>query len=412
MKRTGIQYGLVVGAIAVFLLSGVSSCWAYPYVKVEGRQLLTDFDRDGRYEPFLVKGMGYSNTPIGSFPSQYGLCWYRGTTDGQPQFDCPGEQEYDNPLLLDQDLPLIKGMNANTIRTWGKVTPALLKKAQEQGLKVIAGYWIPHQLDYVNGDLAFLKKDILDYVAEFKDDPAILMWGIANENEMAFCTYKGADESCRREDQAAAFYKFINTLARNIKAVEGDSFHPVMLVSADLGDIGVHATDDVLADVDIHGCNVYRGEDFGAKTNNFFLQYQKRSAKPVLITEFGTDAWFVLGADHPENGKERPDMQARYIAGCWDTILAYNAAHDGPNIGGVVFQYADGWWKDEGEWDPSAVTHDCGYTPGAHAGPDGYMNQEWYGVMALEPNPVPGQLDILRPRAAYEVIKEKFAGEL
>ncbi|HQP12675.1 MAG TPA: hypothetical protein PK470_07925, partial [Candidatus Omnitrophota bacterium] len=72
MKRTGIQYGLVVGAIAVFLLSGVSSCWAYPYVKVEGRQLLTDFDRDGRYEPFLVKGMGYSNTPIGSFPSQYG----------------------------------------------------------------------------------------------------------------------------------------------------------------------------------------------------------------------------------------------------------------------------------------------------------------------------------------------------
>lgn len=412
MNKTGVRRGVVMGAIVWFILSGISPCWAYPYVRVEGRQLLTDFDRDGRYEPFVVKGMGYSNTPIGSFPSQYGLCWYRGTAEGQPQFECPGDQEYEDPLLLDQDLPLIKDMNANTIRTWGKVTPLLLKKANELGLKVIAGYWIPHQLDYVNGDLAALEKDILDYVAEFKDDPAILIWGIANENEMAFCTFQGAGASCRREDQAAAYYRFMNALARKIKALEGDSCHPVMMVSADLGDIGVHATDEVLADVDIHGCNVYRGGDFGPKTNNFFQQYEKRSSKPVLIAEFGTDVWFVLGADHPENGKERPEMQAKYIAESWDTIMTYNAAYGGPNIGGVVFQYADGWWKHGGQWSPSAVTHDCGYTPDVHAGPDGYMNEEWYGVMALEPNPIPGQPDILRPRAACDVIKDKFSGQL
>ncbi|HOY10540.1 MAG TPA: hypothetical protein PLB05_10785 [Candidatus Omnitrophota bacterium] len=412
MNRTGIKYGLATGVIMAVILLGISPCWAYPYVRVDGRRLLTDFDRDGRYEPFLVKGMGYSNTPIGSFPSQYGLCWYRGTSDGQPQFECPGDQEYDNPLLLDQDLPLIKDMNANTIRTWGKVTPELLKKANELGLKVIAGYWIPHQLDYVNGDLAALEKDILDYVAEFKDDPAILMWGISNENEVAFCTFKDAGPSCRREDQAAAFYKLMNTIARKIKELEGESFHPVMMVSADLGDIGVHAGDEALPDVDVHGCNVYRGGDFGPKANNFFQQYEKRSRKPVLITEFGTDAWFVLGADHPERGKERPDMQAKYIAESWDTIMAYHVTRGGPNIGGVVFQYADGWWKYKGDWDPSAATHDCGYTPDVHAGPDGYMNEEWFGVMALEPNPVPGQLDNLHPRPAYDVIKEKFAGEL
>ena len=412
MKKAWIKYGICWGALAGFILMGIAPCWANPYVKVEGRQLLADFDRDGQYAPFLVKGMGYGNTPIGSFPSQYGLCWYRGTEDGQPRYECAGDQEYENPLILERDLPLIQEMNANTIRTWGKVTPLLLKKANEQGLKVIAGYWIPHQLDFANGDLTALEKDILDYVAEFKDDPAILMWGIANENETAFCSYKDADASCQRKDQAVAYYKFINRIARNIKALEGESFHPVMLVSADLGDIGVHATDEVLSEVDIHGCNVYRGGDFGPKGNNFFRQYEKRSRKPVLITEFGTDAWFVLSGDHPEAGKERPDLQARYIAASWDTIMAYGAASGGPGIGGVVFQYADGWWKHKGEWSPSAVTHDCGYTPDFHAGPDGYMNEEWFGVMALEPNPIPGQPDILHPREAYSVIKEKFAGQL
>ena len=44
----------------------------YRYVKVEGRQLLVDFDRNGVYEPYLIKGVGYSPFPVGRHPSDWG----------------------------------------------------------------------------------------------------------------------------------------------------------------------------------------------------------------------------------------------------------------------------------------------------------------------------------------------------
>jgi hypothetical protein len=36
-------------------------------VVVDGRKLMVDFDRDGIYVPFFVKGVGYAPIPIGHF---------------------------------------------------------------------------------------------------------------------------------------------------------------------------------------------------------------------------------------------------------------------------------------------------------------------------------------------------------
>ncbi|HQP11403.1 MAG TPA: hypothetical protein PK470_01425, partial [Candidatus Omnitrophota bacterium] len=171
-KRAGRVSAAVLGSVLLW----TSSAWAYQHVRVEGSQVVADYDQDGTYTPFFVKGVGYNAIPTGAFPSEYGLCWYKGLVNGKPQFDCPGVKEYEDPVMIERDLSIIKAMNANTIRTWGKVTPPLMDKARELGLKVIAGYWLDHNLDFVNGDLSGVERDFLRYVQAFKDHPALLMW--------------------------------------------------------------------------------------------------------------------------------------------------------------------------------------------------------------------------------------------
>ena len=393
---------------AVFLWSVLfwtSFAHAYQHVRVDGYQLVTDYDQDGTYTPFFVKGVGYNAIPTGAFPSEYGICWYLGIVNGKPQFECPGIKEYEDPAILDRDLPVIKAMNANTIRTWGKVTPQLMDKAQALGLKVIAGYWLGHNLDFDKGDLSGVEKDFLQYVQTFKDHPALLMWVVGYENESDLCNFQGAKTDCSRAEQSRAYYDFVNSLARQTKMLEGDSFHPVMMISVDLGDIGQIATDERLKDVDIHGCNVYRGPDF----SNFFELYANRSAKPLLISEFGADAWFVLDGKQPEKGVERQDLQASFLAEEWDTLLKHTGGHGGFVLGGVVSPFADSWWQYKGEWSPSCATHDHYYVIGFYSGPDGFTNPEWFGLSALKPPSEGKKYDWLKPRLAYTVMQQKFA---
>lgn len=377
---------------------------AYQHVRMEGYQLVTDYDQDGTYTPFFVKGVGYNAIPTGAFPSEYGICWYKGIINGKPQFDCPGVQEYEDPVMMERDLAIIKSMNANTIRTWGKVTPQLMDQAQAMGLKVIAGYWLDHNLDFMKRDLSGVEKDFLQYVRAFKDHPALLMWVVGYQNETDLCNFQGAQSDCSRAEQAKAYYDFVNALARQIKTLEGDSFHPVMMISADLGDIGQIATDERLKDMDIHGCNVYRGPDF----SNFFELYANRSAKPLLISEFGSDAWFVLDGKRPEKGVERQDLQASFLAEEWDTLLKYSGGRGGFVLGGVVSPFADSWWQYKGEWSPTCATHDRNYIVGFYSGPDGFTNPEWFGLVALK-RPEEGQkYDWVKPRLAYTVMQQKF----
>ncbi len=393
----------VVCTLGILMCSGLSQ--AYQTVKVQGQQLMTDFDQDGTYTPFLVKGVGYNAIPTGAFPSEYGICRYTGMEGEKPQFECPGIKEYEDTAILDRDFPYIKAMNANTVRTWGKVTPQLMDKAQDFGLKVIAGYWLEHNIDFVKDDLKGVEKDFLQYVQDYKDHPALLMWVIGYQNETDLCHFQGGHK-CDRVEQAKAYYAFINHLARQVKMIEGESHHPVMMISSDLGDIGQIASDEKLNYIDIHGCNVYRGPNF----SNFFELYGNRSSKPLLISEFGSDAWFVLDGQKPHKGVERQDLQASFIAEEWDTLLKNTGGYGGPAIGGIVSPFTDSWWQYKGEWSATAAEHDTNYTVGFYTGPDGFTNPEWFGLTALQPPEKGAGLDKVVPRLAYTVMQHKFTG--
>lgn len=403
------NYLLMILAL-IILLGAQGLCEAYFPVKVVGRRLMADFDRDGRYEPYLVKGIGYAPYPVGSFPSEWGLCFYEGEKSNTPQFKCDGNL-YSNPDILRRDFPYLKGLNVTTIRTWGKVTKELLDIAEENGINVIAGFWIGHDLDFTDNKVKRqIELEFIDYVKEFKNHPSVFMWGLSNENDIAFCSC--CKENCSVDIQAKAFYSMINEMAKKARKIEAASRHPIILVSSSMDKLGrdnIWTTDERLSNIDIHGLNAYMGKGFGLKDNNLFKQFQARSQKPLLITEFGADAWYVINPANPQEGVERQDLQSENIVNAWQKIVSEYKEIPGSNIGGIVFLYSDFWWGHDGSWKESAAKHDYGYAPNWRGGqPDGFVNEEWWGLMSIAPNEIKGEVDHVTPREAYYSLKEVF----
>lgn len=334
-------------------------------VKVEGRALLVDTDRDGRYEPFLIKGVGYQPSPIGGGPA------------------IP-----EDPHVIERDFELLRSMHCNTIRTWGSVHRMLLDCAEQYGIKVIAGFK-PYEDTLELGDRANradLIRAFRDYVAAFKDHPAILFWAIGNEDNYH---YKGRD--------ITDWYTLANEMAAAAKAVEGPSFHPVAIVNGDLhnvGDPARHADDASLREIDIWGMNVYIGRSFeNSHLGNFFYTYAAQSLKPLWLSEYGIDAWDSV------SNRVYEEQQADWVGHNWDEI-----ARSGVCIGGTLMAYSDEWWK---SGDPDA--QDFGGYPIGSPGqihPDGYSNEEWWGLVAVERTD--GGVDLIHPRKVCDVLREKW----
>jgi|GEM_PF-1186317 len=327
---------------------------------------------------FTIKGVGYQPTPIGE-----SVEW--------------GYNMFAHPELWARDFPLLRNMNANTIRTWGKVTNAqFLIDAWHGGDKpiyVIMGYW----LDSWNNDYsdpttrANILSDFRTYVQTYKDYPAVLMWAIGNEDNLALQS-RGINPS--------DFYSLCDEMAEAAYEAEGAAYHPVVIINGDVGNIGdpaKHADDLSLTYVDAWAMNTYPGSSLTAKIN----EYSTKSAKPLYISEYGIDA-YNDSAD-AEYGSEQAE---------WDLNLWRDIANSNITIGGTVMAYSDEWWKGihsatrTGCPDSNAAYHsDCGYPTANH--PDGYANEEWWGIVRPVDNGA--NPDIMQPRQVYYALASEFA---
>jgi len=358
---------------------------AGPKVKVKGRRLLVDFDGNGKYQRYFIKGAAYSPHPIGTFPSQFGTCRYLGTDEVSQtdQFSCEGEGEpyfYNRQDILDRDfnpdLPSLVTLGVNTIRIWNGFTndlltdepafqlKALLDKAEAGGIKVIMGFWVDYGLNFSD---PLVRDDVMDrferYVQAYKDHPAVLFWAVGNENNFFLGNNSPGD-----------WYSLANELAQKAKSIESANYHPVAIVNGDLGFIGDSlsgAVDDQLDSIDIWGVNVYRG---GLGFNHLFKEYSQKSKKPLWVSEFGVDAY-----DMQKNSIDER-TQARLDKRLWQRIRE----HSHVTIGATVMAYSDEWWIDNGQWNSSAATHNIGGGPGGVQ--DGFVNEEWWGIMGVEDN--------------------------
>ena len=199
------------------------------------------------------------------------------------------------------------------------------------------------------------------------------------------------------EKRGRPLYKLMNDAAVAMKGI--DSSHPVAICNGDF------LFADILAeeckDVDIYGTNIYRGKSFG----DAFKRAKKELDKPILLTEFGSDAFNAI------SNSEDQKMQAYFLVENWKEIYenAAGLGKAGTSIGGFTFQFSDGWWKygqpkNSEVHDNNASWYNGGYYIDA-APEENNMNEEWFGICAKGPTNPRGLYE-LYPRAAYYALKE------
>lgn len=316
---------------------------------------------------------------------------------------------------LDDEMKLLKNMNVNTIRVYSGIQPKWIKYIYENygiytmlnhsfgryGL-TLDGAWEANT-DYADPRVKeLLLKEVNELVEEYKNTPGLLLYLLGNENNYGLF-WRGAEtEDIPMEDRestqmARYLYKLFNEASLSMKAI--DPNHPVSICNGDLLFLDIIAEE--CKDVDIFGINVYRGISF----TDLFDRVKKEYGKPVLLSEFGSDAFNAITME------EAQKEQAIYNIANWKEIYenAAGMGKAGNSLGGFTFQFSDGWWK-YGQTDFLDV-HDShaswangGYLFDYQAG-ENNMNEEWFGICAKGPTNTKGFYQ-LYPRASYYALKE------
>lgn len=251
-----------------------------------------------------------------------------------------------------KDSALMKTAGINAVRTYEPLTDrAVLDTLWQQGIYVL-------NTVYAYGGAT--AESAVAAVLAVRDHPAILMWVVGNE-----WNYNGLYTNM---DEASSTAR-VRDVVRLVK--QHDKTHPVATVYGELPDVHTLAT---LHEVDIWGINSYRGIGFG----NLFEDWQRLSAKPMFLGEYGADAY--------DGRTAREDQKAQAHA---TTVLtqAINARtslrNGGVCLGGLIFELADEWWKAG-----SPHVHDAGgIAPGGGPYPDGIFNEEWWGLVDIDRSP-------------------------
>ena len=206
----------------------------------------------------------------------------------------------------DKQLAALKAAGGNSIRTWSaeKLEP-ILDEAYKQGLTVTVGLWLGHErhgFDYNNADqVASQAEAVRQTITQFKDHPAVLMWGLGNEME----GYAAGDN--------AAIWLAINNLA--VMAKKLDPNHPTMTVVAEIGGQRVQNIHRLCPDIDVVGINSYGGGP------SIPTRYREAGGtKPYVLTEFGpAGMWEVKknewgAAPEPTSTEKADSYRATYVA--------------------------------------------------------------------------------------------------
>lgn len=350
-------------------------------------------------QEFFINGMNWDYFPIGT-NYNYSLWKQSGEVI---------------KAALDYEMPLLKNMGVNVIRQYVGVPAKWIKYIYDTygiytllnhsfgryGL-TLKGAWVANT-DYSNPLVKeLLLKEVKDMVNEYKSTPGVLMFLLGNENNYGLF-WRGAEtENIPMEDRKSTkdayyLYKLFNDATIEMKAI--DASHPIAICNGDLLFLDIIAKE--CKDVDVLGLNMYRGISFG----DAFEKVKNELGKPIMFTEFGSDAYNEL------NYSEDQESQAKYLLGNWEEIYA-NAAGMGKAgncIGGFTFQFSDGWWK-TGQTlnldvhDVNASWSNGGYLFDYKAG-ENNMNEEWFGICAKGQTNTRGVYE-LYPRAAYYALKE------
>ncbi|CAH8282856.1 glycosyl hydrolase family 2 [Mariniflexile fucanivorans] len=352
---------------------------------------------------FMINGMNWDYFPIGTNYS-YSL-W--------SQSDAFIKE------ALDAEMSLLKNMGVNSIRVYTGIQPKWIQYIYENyGIYTMLNHpfgrygvmvnntWVPVTNYSDEATQKQLLLEVSEMVEAYKNTPGLLLYLLGNENNYGLF-WAGAetedfpdDEHEKQfigENRGRPMYKLMNDAVLKMKSIS--TSHPFAICNGDVLFIDIIAEE--CKDVDIFGVNMYRGISFV----DAFQVVKEKLNKPILFTEFGSDAFNTI------KNKEDQKSQAYYNLANWKEIYENVAGQGkaGNAIGGYTFQFSDGWWKhgqttDLDIHDTHASWANAGYKKDYKPGKNN-MNEEWFGICEKGPTNSRG-LYKLYPRAAYYVLKE------
>ncbi len=349
---------------------------------------------------FMVLGMNWAHMPIGENYS----------------YDFWSKPDAFIKEALKREMGLMQKMGGNAIRQYVGIPARWITYIYEEyGIYTILNHPLGRYGLTVDGVWTFptnygdkrtreiIRQEVVDLVKEYKDTPGLLMWLLGNENNygLVWKTTEIEDLPPEAANQARAeqLYSLFGESIRDIKKI--DPNHPVAIANGDLGYIDLIVK--YCQGLDIMGSNVYRG----ASSTDLFAVVKEKLDMPFLYTEFGADAY---------NAKEKREdhlSQAEYLRALWQEI--YEQSHGkgriGNAIGGLTFQWSDGWWKYRQEvnldvHDTNASWANNAYTDDFVEG-ENNMNEEWFGICAKGRTDPNGQYE-LYPRSGYYVLQRGY----
>lgn len=350
-------------------------------------------------QPFFIKGMNWSYSPIGTN--------YKYSLWAQP--------EETIKLALDQDMSMLKSIGVNTLRIYTGIPPKWIEYIYDNfGIYTVINHsfgrygvmlnrtWNPHTKYGDSLTKEVLLNEVKGFANQYKNTRGLLMYLLGNENNYGLFWEGGETEdipteTSKYDQKAIDLYLLFNEAALAMKKL--DTSHKIALCNGDLKYLDLIV--DHCPDVDVLGINIYRGTSF----TGAFDDIKTKTEKPVMFTEFGGDAFNSIRMEEDQSA------QAEYLLSNWKEIYE-NAAGQGKaenSIGGFTFQWSDGWWKtgqtvNLDKHDSTASWTNGGYYHDFVKGQKN-MNEEWFGVCAKGKTSFNGTYP-LYPRAAYYILQE------
>jgi hypothetical protein len=309
-------------------------------------------------QPWQARGVCYHPVPIGKKAGSGDLC-----------LD-------DRSDLFERDLPLIRGLNANLLRLYSwdptgshKQFLKELKSGSGKGpkgapLRVLVNKYIKPETNWADqGEISALIDTFTAIAKDVAKEELVLGIAIGNEANV-----NGAGDT-------DGFWEAHERIAAAIKKEA-----PQTLIMIPITDklAQVEKADKMLKSVDVWAMQIYRGSTF----SRLFSDYERLSERPLLITEFGIDAY-----DARINAEGKDD--AAFVAEAFQDLWKELHSAKKTCAGGCWFSFTDEWWKASG----SADTQETTGKPNGY--PDKVGNEEWYGIYRI----APGEPNKLTPRA-------------
>jgi GT2 family glycosyltransferase len=331
--------GAAGGAVLIAAAGGLASLSLAGGVEARQGRLYVDG------KPFLVRGIHYSPWLPGTGPMK-AYAW--------PEKN-----------VLQADLRRLLDLGVNTLLVHD-APDAVFDVAESAGLRIIHAFYINWQSLHDERAFAARSAEIAARVAELRNRRHVLLWLLGNEIPEWVVEKHGTE---RVSGRLSSLYEAVKRADPN-HLVSHSNWPPTRELDLDF--------------MDVAAFNLYPlwpREVVVRGYGDYIEQVLKPLARgrPLLITEFGISTL--------ESGEQR---QAQILSECWREIERLTS-------GGVVFEFADEWWKNydnpirQGEWwqrrhaPDDEKTHDLD-------------PEEHYGIMTSDRS----------PRPAYAAVRAMF----